>query len=155
MLLDCCLSMDECLVMTADRDEKIKISRYPQTFVIENFCLGHTSFVSSICPLSEHLLASGGVFLQFFEFNIAQALGGESVIHLWDISSGETICASEKLCDEPVKKILPIVYVWYSLNFSYFFSESYKILVVKTALVPKFELNYVTKNEHCEKSRSR
>lgn len=95
MLLDCCLSMDECLVMTADRDEKIKISRYPQTFVIENFCLGHTSFVSSICPLSEHLLASGG---------------GESVIHLWDISTGETICASEKLCNEPVKKILPIVY---------------------------------------------
>eukprot|EP01036_Dinobryon_divergens_P032882 gene32882-42559_t len=33
---------------TADRDEKIRIANYPDVFVIESHCLGHTSVISSL-----------------------------------------------------------------------------------------------------------
>jgi tRNA (guanine-N(7)-)-methyltransferase subunit TRM82 len=50
-------------IITADRDEHIRISRgIPQTHVIEGFCLGHSEFVSRICVPSDRpqLLISGG-----------------------------------------------------------------------------------------------
>ncbi|KAF4594784.1 hypothetical protein GQ602_000397 [Ophiocordyceps camponoti-floridani] len=50
-------------IVTADRDEHIRISRYaPQAHVIEAFCLGHTSFVNTlVVPDGRHdVLISGG-----------------------------------------------------------------------------------------------
>ena len=35
-------------VLTGDRAEHIRVTRYPQTFVIERFCLGHEAFVSKM-----------------------------------------------------------------------------------------------------------
>ncbi|VDQ11861.1 unnamed protein product [Trichobilharzia regenti] len=42
------LSILSHLVMflaSCDRDEKIRISRFPQAYIIQSFCLGHTSYV--------------------------------------------------------------------------------------------------------------
>ncbi|KAF2400205.1 hypothetical protein EJ06DRAFT_510207 [Trichodelitschia bisporula] len=48
-------------IITADRDEHIRVSRdFPQTQVIENFCLGHEEFISKLCLISPTLLVSGG-----------------------------------------------------------------------------------------------
>jgi tRNA (guanine-N(7)-)-methyltransferase subunit TRM82 len=49
-------------IITADRDEHIRISRgAPQAHIIEGFCLGHKDFISKICLLSgTELLISGG-----------------------------------------------------------------------------------------------
>ncbi|KJX94254.1 tRNA methyltransferase like protein [Zymoseptoria brevis] len=49
-------------VLTADRDEHIRISRGPpQTHVIEGYCLGHTAFINKICRVgTSDLLVSGG-----------------------------------------------------------------------------------------------
>lgn len=50
-------------IITADRDEHIRISRgLPQAHIIEGYCLGHKEFVSKICvPQSRSdLLISGG-----------------------------------------------------------------------------------------------
>lgn len=65
MILDFCLSFDEKLILTTDRDEKLRISRYPQTFVIENFCLKHTSFIKSVVCLSSNIIATSGKKLSF------------------------------------------------------------------------------------------
>lgn len=35
-------------ILSCDRDEKIRVSRYPDSHEIESFCLGHKEFVSSI-----------------------------------------------------------------------------------------------------------
>lgn len=59
-------------IITADRDEHIRVSRgVPQSHVIEGFCLGHTEFVSRLCiPKSRpDILISGG---------------GENALFVWD-----------------------------------------------------------------------
>ena len=50
-------------VLTSDRDEHIRISRYPQAHIIEGYCLGHRDFVSRLCiPRSapEFLISGSG-----------------------------------------------------------------------------------------------
>ena len=50
-------------IITADRDEHIRVSRYiPQAHIIENFCLGHKEFVySMVIPQRRpEMLVSGG-----------------------------------------------------------------------------------------------
>lgn len=50
-------------ILTADRDEHIRVSRgLPQAHIIEGFCLGHSEFVSTIHvpPWNPQVLISGG-----------------------------------------------------------------------------------------------
>lgn len=50
-------------IITADRDEHVRISRGPpQSHIIEDFCLGHTEFVSKLCliPGTDMLVSGGG-----------------------------------------------------------------------------------------------
>lgn len=51
-------------ILTGDRDEHIRVSRGPpQAHVIENFCLGHNSFISKLCVpqwVPEYLISGGG-----------------------------------------------------------------------------------------------
>ena len=59
-------------ILTADRDEHIRVSRGPpQAYIIEGYCLGHTSFVSRICvpQWDRRVLISGG---------------GDDFILIWD-----------------------------------------------------------------------
>lgn len=41
-LMDMVITPDEKFIITADRDEKIRVSHFPRVYEIENFCLGHT-----------------------------------------------------------------------------------------------------------------
>lgn len=68
-------------ILTADRDEHIRISRgIPQSHVIEGYCLGHTEFITRICAPTtannSNLLISGG--------------GGDELF-AWDLPSGNLI----------------------------------------------------------------
>ena len=40
------LSSDEKYIITADRDEHIRVSWFPQGYVVERYCLGHTKYVA-------------------------------------------------------------------------------------------------------------
>ncbi|XP_073890060.1 tRNA (guanine-N(7)-)-methyltransferase non-catalytic subunit WDR4 isoform X8 [Macaca fascicularis] len=60
MLLDVAVSPDDRFILTADRDEKIRVSWAAAPHSIESFCLGHTEFVSriSVVPTQPGLLLS-------------------------------------------------------------------------------------------------
>lgn len=65
-------------IVTADRDEHIRVTRYPQTYVIERWLFGHTEFVSCIeqIPWNTKQLISGG---------------GDDFIALWDWTTGDLV----------------------------------------------------------------
>ncbi|KAJ7180880.1 WD40 repeat-like protein [Mycena filopes] len=70
------LSPDEKFIITADRDEHIRVSWYPQGYTIEIYCLGHEKFVSAI-----HLP----------EFAPTELIsgGGDAMLKVWDWMSGK------------------------------------------------------------------
>ncbi|KAF4499953.1 tRNA (guanine-N(7)-)-methyltransferase subunit trm82 [Fusarium agapanthi] len=80
-------------ILTADRDEHIRVSRYfPQSYVIESFCFGHTEFISSIVtPASRgDVLVSGG---------------GDEDLFVWDWKANELLSKISIL--SLAQKILP------------------------------------------------
>jgi len=73
-------------IITADRDEHIRVSRgIPQTHVIETYCLGHGSFVNALCtPLAARgeILVSGG---------------GDDALYVWDWLRGKLLGTTDLL----------------------------------------------------------
>jgi len=74
IVTDLVVGSDNDLLITSDRDEKIRVSRYPKAFVVEGFCLGHFQFVTCVhIPAhqqgKQRLLLSGG---------------GDGLLILWD-----------------------------------------------------------------------
>lgn len=47
-------------IVSSDRDEHIRVSRFPNSYIIERFLLGHESFVSHIVIAGSYLLSAGG-----------------------------------------------------------------------------------------------
>lgn len=62
ILTDMTFSPNKEYLITSDRDEKIRVSCYPNTFSIHQFILGHTEFVSKLfaIPGTDLVLSGGG-----------------------------------------------------------------------------------------------
>ncbi|GAV55291.1 hypothetical protein ZYGR_0AS06150 [Zygosaccharomyces rouxii] len=69
-------------LITSDRDEHIRVTHYPQTFVIDKWLFGHREFVSSIHIPSWH---SQWLF----------SAGGDDTIFLWDWVKGTKLSIFE------------------------------------------------------------
>jgi len=81
-------------ILSADKDEHIRVSRYPYSYVIEGFCLGHTSYVTKLLVPSfdQQTLISGG---------------GDDYLLRWDWKAKEV---QQKLdLKEHVAKVLEIM----------------------------------------------
>jgi WD40 repeat protein len=65
-------------IVTADRDEKIRVSRYPNAYNICTFCLGHTQFVSKVLvPHSSHVTVPCVI-----------SAGGDGTVRAWHLTAG-------------------------------------------------------------------
>lgn len=78
MLLDVLVTEDNRHVITTDRDEKIRVSAFPNAYNIVSYCLGHTKFVTAIAqlPRDESILVSGG---------------GDGTLRFWDYKNGKEL----------------------------------------------------------------
>lgn len=78
MLLDILITPDEKFIITSDRDEKIRVSCFPNSYNINSYCLGHTEFVTALNLLSHNkevlISASGDRTLRFWDFKIGKQL---------------------------------------------------------------------------------
>ena len=70
LIIDLAISPCRKYVATGDRDEKIRISHYPNTFDIESYCLGHRKFVSKLAFYLNGILisSSGDGYLKFWDY---------------------------------------------------------------------------------------
>nr|XP_040058035.1 LOW QUALITY PROTEIN: tRNA (guanine-N(7)-)-methyltransferase non-catalytic subunit wdr4 [Gasterosteus aculeatus aculeatus] len=78
MLLAVSMSPDDKYIITADRDEKIRVSPLTSPHNIQSFCLGHQQFVSALLVPSAHphWLLSGS---------------GDGTMKLWEYESGRKL----------------------------------------------------------------
>ncbi|KAL0127635.1 hypothetical protein PUN28_003132 [Cardiocondyla obscurior] len=91
MLLDILVTQDMKYILTTDRDEKIRVSMFPNCYNILSYCLGHTKFVTNISELPH-------------DRRILVSCGGDGVFKLWDYKHGLELLSvnfSDKLpkCD--------------------------------------------------------
>ncbi|KAI9931622.1 WD repeat-containing protein 4 [Aspergillus wentii] len=104
-------------VLTADRDEHIRVSRGPpQAHVIENYCFGHNSFISKLCiPQWEpELLISGG---------------GDNFLLVWKWSEGQ-ILQKVPLVEETSQTEVIVRGIWAVPFAESTKSESLKVILV-------------------------
>jgi hypothetical protein len=69
-ITDSAFSVKNNLLITADRDEKIRYSSFPDVETISGFSLGHTSVVSSVSTINNQYLASVGWDHKLFIWNL-------------------------------------------------------------------------------------
>lgn len=67
-------------VITSDRDEHIKISHYPQTFIVDKWLFGHKEFLSFL-----------NVPKWTSQQNILISAGGDHSIFIWDWKTGKLL----------------------------------------------------------------
>jgi len=70
MITDLKLTSDEKFLITSDRDEKIRISHWMNSYNIKSYLLGHTEFVSQVELVGEKRLLS---------------CSGDAKVILWDL----------------------------------------------------------------------
>uniref|UniRef100_A0A7S1THT1 WD repeat-containing protein 4 homolog n=1 Tax=Compsopogon caeruleus TaxID=31354 RepID=A0A7S1THT1_9RHOD len=93
-----CISLGVGRVASGDREGKIRVSRYPDSFVIDSFCLGHKTAVSCV---------------SFVDDSACLLLSGDASGHvcLWDASNGDLL--DEKILDDdspqPIVGITPFI----------------------------------------------
>ncbi|KAJ8733293.1 hypothetical protein PYW08_001591 [Mythimna loreyi] len=94
LLLDVLQSNDTKCVISCDRDEKIRVSCFPNTYNIQTYCLGHKEFVNHIefLPHNDKFLTSSS---------------GDGTIKIWDYSEGRllhTVDTSNDVNDDQLKQ---------------------------------------------------
>ncbi|KAJ8955950.1 hypothetical protein NQ314_006799 [Rhamnusium bicolor] len=75
VILDVVLSECGKYILTCDRDEKIRVSCFPNAYNIVSFCLGHTEFVTNIKLIKSVLLSASG----------------DGTIRIWNYIKGEQL----------------------------------------------------------------
>jgi tRNA (guanine-N(7)-)-methyltransferase subunit TRM82 len=75
MILDVALSECGKYIVTCDRDEKIRVSHFPNTYNIISYCLGHEEFVTTVKIVQ----------------NILISASGDGTVRLWNYLKGEQL----------------------------------------------------------------
>lgn len=77
MILGVLFAPSEKYIVTCDRDEKVRVTNYPDCHEIESYCLGHLEYVSEI------------KFLPQNPNKYLASLSGDNTIRIWEYVSGK------------------------------------------------------------------
>ncbi|NWQ77781.1 WDR4 methyltransferase, partial [Columbina picui] len=93
LLLDVALSPDDRYILTADRDEKIRVSLAKAPYCIVSYCLGHEDCLS---------LPEGLLVIDLYLLPSVQ----DSTLRLWEYKSGEEVhcCHLNSICGPETTK---------------------------------------------------
>ncbi|EZA60142.1 hypothetical protein DMN91_009601 [Ooceraea biroi] len=114
MLLDVLITCDMRYILTTDRDEKIRVSMFPNCYNIMSYCLGHEKFVTNISELPH-------------DKSILLSCGGDGILNLWDYERGielRSINFRDKISKHDIEKFNQDLQ-------DYHYEESVDILPVK------------------------
>ncbi|KAG2519830.1 hypothetical protein JM16_005858 [Phytophthora kernoviae] len=94
MVTHIAVNKDSSLLLTADRDEKIRVSRFPTAAIIESYCLGHAASLTKVacCAVTPKLAVSTSM---------------DNTLKLWEMQSGKLL-ASEMLLPGVEVSLAPI-----------------------------------------------
>uniref|UniRef100_A0A8C2XIP5 WD repeat domain 4 n=2 Tax=Cyclopterus lumpus TaxID=8103 RepID=A0A8C2XIP5_CYCLU len=102
MLLAVSMSPDDKYLITADRDEKIRVSHLRSPYNIQSFCLGHQQFVSALLVPSGHphwlLSGSGDGSMKLWEYESGRKLQSWDLKELEDAPSSEAVKHKATVC---------------------------------------------------------
>lgn len=76
IVYDILWSKDEKFIITCDRDDKIRVTNYPNTYDIHSYCLGHKEFVAGLELLNDDVLIS---------------ISGDKSLKLWNFKEGKEL----------------------------------------------------------------
>lgn len=70
------LALKDSLIASADRDAKLRISRFPDSFVIESFCIAHQDFITCVQWIGAKRIISGA---------------GDGTLRCWNAADGSLL----------------------------------------------------------------
>lgn len=91
------ISVLENRILTADRDEKVRVSSFPQSYLVLGYLLGHTQYITSI----DSMKMNNGL-------RVVATCGGDSTIRLWDLESLQQLSELECPKAEDDSSLIPI-----------------------------------------------
>lgn len=96
MIVHLAVNSASSLLLTADRDEKIRVSHFPRTALVQSYCLGHTESVTQVATST-------------VSPDLAVSTSLDNTLKLWAIASGTLLDSTTLLPDELAtsKALLP------------------------------------------------
>jgi len=81
------LIANDTFLVTADNNDKIRVSRYPECYAIHSFCLGHTQHVIKLLPYA-------GGFI---------SLGADQTLRVWSLDGKQKRSFSIEACEAVIQ----------------------------------------------------
>ena len=93
----------ECKILTSDRDEKIRVSSFPQTFHVEGYLLGHKAYVTDMDILDHKycISTSGDGTIRLWDFTTCKEVAKVSVRGKHDKEEASESTNERALDDDP------------------------------------------------------
>ncbi|CEP61397.1 Trm82p LALA0_S03e01948g [Lachancea lanzarotensis] len=125
------------LLVTADRDEHIRITHYPQTYIVDKWLFGSKQFISTLCvpEWGTNLLfsAGGDTFVSAWNWQTGELIDKLDIGELVEPYLGEAQLAPSKFQDESnsvVEYAVSKLVTFSTLTFVAFFVEQTKALFI-------------------------
>jgi len=98
IVTDMALSSCGHFIVTCDRDEKVRVSQWPNTWTVQTYCLGHRDFISCCATAPEGCLSGKELLLSG---------GGDGRVILWNLTNGAQLGIHQLSCSENPEECSP------------------------------------------------